>query len=121
MSEKVNIIELGFDRWLDLYTWLREQGLHNEQKVTLTWPSEPLEGNGDAPDPGELMEAIEAKPDVTLAVNLIKAKAFEEIYDQLPTNDALSVIQEMIKAPKSGAGDVQAVQNFLSNLPTRAI
>lgn len=120
MSSNVNPIEiqdLGFASWLELYEWLKEQALQDQAKITLTWPKPPPSPIADALD---LPLPDEERPDVTLAVNTIRAKAFQELYDSLPTKKSLDVVEAIIFAEEKVQMDVETIQTFLKNLPTRS-
>jgi hypothetical protein len=107
MSEKITIEQTGFDTWLEFWHWIVEQGLSEEQKVTLTWDD-------------VLLEEEDEKPaDLTVPVILIKWKAFDELIAKIPTKAALDVVVELIFSDEKVQTDLDTIQNFLTNLPTR--
>lgn len=123
MSAPLNITELGFDTWLELYDWLRLQNLHTEEKVVLTWPAAASDMHG--PEPGgnsEEEDELEGKADLTIHLNTIRAHAFTELYEKLPTRDVLAVIKDLIHGPgTSTKTEIDVAVKFFDNLPTREI
>jgi hypothetical protein len=107
MSDKVTIEQTGFDTWMELWKWIKEQGLENEQKVTLTWDD-------------VLLEEEEEKPaDLTVPVILVKWKAFDELQERLPSKAAVHVIIDLIHTDEKVQEDLDTINNFLNNLPTK--
>lgn len=102
----IEIQDLGFTSWMELFEWLKEQALENDKTFTLTWEK-------------EAGTEAEVRPDVTLPTNLVKAKAFQEIYDALPTKKSLGVVEDIIFAEQKVQTDVDTIQTFFKNLPTR--
>lgn len=117
MSNKpIQIEELGFASWFELYEWCAEQGLEDEPKVTLTWPKHPPDvavDDVDAPVPDE------ERPDVTLALNTIRANAFREVYPQLLNSATKEVFYAMLKLPGMSRREADAIRVAIANLPTK--
>lgn len=123
MSNKLSAIEiqeLDFSSWMELFEWLKEQGLQDDKTFTLTWE------NVDTPEQRAAYDLdtkplpeIEIRPDITLPTNLVKAKAFEELYAALPTKKSLGVVEDIIFAEEKVQNDVHTIQTFFKNLPTR--
>ena len=106
MSDKLTIEQTGFETWLELWNWVKEQGLQDQQKVTLTWDD-------------VLLEEEEEKPaDLTVPVILIKWKAFDEIEGKLPKKPTLEVIKDLIWAEEKTQTDMDTINNFLDKIPT---
>lgn len=95
------IQELGFDSWLELFKSLEKDRLINEDQVTLAWPKENRE--------------------VKIKLCTVKARAFDEIYEQLPGEEAIEVIQELVKNCGSSLqrGDRLTIRAFLEKFPSR--
>jgi hypothetical protein len=117
----IEILDLGFRSWLELYEWLKEQGLQDDKTFTLTWENQAIteERTTEAGDDGPLPE-IEVRPDVTLPTNIVKARAFQELYDSLPSKKSLDVVEAIIFAEEKVQMDVETIQTFFKNLPTRS-
>jgi hypothetical protein len=60
------------------------------------------------------------RPDVTLPTNIVKARAFQELYDSLPSKKSLDVVEAIIFAEEKVQMDVETIQTFFKNLPTRS-
>jgi hypothetical protein len=99
------IQNLGFNSWLELYEWCRENGVHMEPTVTLTWPEE---------------DGIK-RPEVKLTLMQIRSSAFEELYLALPAEKARDVVKDLLKVDEDlKPEDIRTVNNFITNLITRA-
>jgi hypothetical protein len=107
--KKPDIQELGHNSWVDLYQDIRTHGLQNEKYIRITW--EDLES-----------EEERERADVNLPMALVQANAFAEIYDALPSKDALDVIRQMVESAEAMAGKkyIQPVLEFLTKIPTRS-
>lgn len=116
----IEIQELGFSSWMELFEWLKEQGLQDDKTFTLTWENQVVSEERTV-ETGEEDVRIEQeiRPDVTLPTNLVKARAFQELYDSLPTKKALEVVDDLIFAEEKVQADLDTIQTFLNNLPTR--
>lgn len=116
----IEIQDLGFSSWMELFEWLKEQGLQDDKTFTLTWENQVVseERTVETGDEDVRIEQ-EIRPDVTLPTNLVKAKAFQEIYDALPTKKSLGVVEDIIFAEEKVQADVHTIQTFFKNLPTR--
>jgi hypothetical protein len=98
------IQNLGFNSWLELYEWCRENGVHMEPTVTLTWPEE---------------DGMQ-RPDVKLTLMQIRSNAFEELYLALPAANTRDVIKDLLDAEDLKPEELRRVQNFITNLIARA-
>jgi hypothetical protein len=117
MTTVNNIAELGFTSWQELYEWLRSQGLQDHEEVELTWPDAPGEVLDDIDAPAEA-EAL-VREDVKLATDYIKARAFEEMYEDLPTRKSVDVVAAILRDRPITGHDIKTVANFVQNLKTR--
>jgi len=117
MSHPLNINDLGFGSWFEFFEWLKTQDLDQEQRVTLTWPAEP----GDPAVEENAGEQEPERPDLTLHVSTVRSHAFNEIFPKLPTKAAIDVVMDLIWAPEKSQGDMNTIEAFLKNLPTRSI
>ena len=100
MAKEIQIQELGFDTWLDLYKQIEQEGNHNLEKVVLEWPPEVNE------------------PVVIIKLCTIKANAFDEIYQSLPVEGTAESVIDLLTGELTGAEQNQIVR-MIKRLPTK--
>ena len=105
MSKIYQIQELGFDSWLELFKSLQKDKLIGEEKITLVWAES------------------ENRPSVPLRMCTVKANAFDEIYGQLPGEEAIDVIRALLGncGATLSRGDRMTIQGFLEKFPSRSL
>lgn len=118
MTTVNNIAELGFTSWQELYEWLRSQDMQDHEEVELTWPEAPTQEIVDDIDVPAEAEAM-VREDVKLATDYIKARAFEEMYEELPTRKSVDVVAAILRDRPLTGHDIKTVANFVQNLKTR--
>ena len=104
----------GFPTWRHLFEHLKTTGFENDQRVALVYPTDP-ETIADAQ---ALPGVTPAAREVEIYTDEIKARAFEEVYERLPTVSAISVLTDLIDSHGATNG-LKAVREFLNKLPTR--
>lgn len=115
-QQPVEVQELGFDSWFELYEWVKEQGLEEQAKITLTWPKPPPSPISDALD---LPVPDDERPDVTLALNTIRANAFREVYPTLLSKSKKEIFYDMLKLPTLTRREIDLIRVAIANLPTK--
>lgn len=108
---------LGLPGWVALFLWLREKELTGAEIVRIAYTAHgsvmvcpikvPLHLGAD-----DLMW--------TVPLQQVKAQAFDEVFNRLPTAEAVQLIQELVgeiaqRAEVTG----EHIHTFLNNLPTR--
>lgn len=116
----MDIKNLGFDNWVELYEYLKEKDLHEAQRIGLYWPDgfkpEPSiieEGDGDRAEVEDNM--------VVLDLDWIKANAFSELFPALPLKSSIAVLTDVVESLTHLAGkkNTEPVLEFLNKIPTR--
>lgn len=106
--KQLNIIELGYATWVDLYQDLRAQGLQDEKHIALTWVDAESQEDRD-------------RPDVNIPMAQVQANAFAELYDRLPLPGTIELITDMIRQSNlTGLPVDPSVLEFLTKIPTRS-
>ena len=105
----LDINELGYESWVDLYQDLRAQGLQDEKHIALTWVDAESQEDRD-------------RPDVNIPMAQVQANAFAELYDRLPLPGTIALLTELLESATAIAGKqyTQPVLEFLTKLPTRS-
>lgn len=106
--------QLGLESWLDLYRELVQKGLHTEQRIALDYPAEPEEPS-DA-DNLEIPKALKKPKDVIVEVSYIRSMAFLDLFEQLPSKDAIKVIIDLLM---ESCTEFSTVFAFLKKIPTK--
>lgn len=106
--KQLDINELGYATWMDLYQDLRVQGLQDEKHISLTWAQAENQEDRD-------------RPDVNIPMGQIQGNAFAELYDRLPLPGTIELLIDMIKqSTLTGQTVDPSVVEFLTKLPTRS-
>lgn len=111
MPKKFVIQELGFDYWLELYTFLVECELSDLEEVELYWPNgcETVDG------------VMNIKKAVLISVDYIKARAFDELYHKIPMRNSVEVLIDIFNEENVSDKDVGFLITFLRKMPTKEV
>ena len=109
----------GFGTWSQLFDYLKSQGFADQQRVALVYPTESPETVAETNATPDIKPAAR---EVELYIDEVKARAFDELYERLPTRDGVGLMSEMLDAASKIVGvrsHVYPVKEFLNKLPIR--
>lgn len=109
---------LGFPSWLALYTFLRENGHHQSDRVRIIQAREAaIAAGGEEPIPSPHGPVLDTT--VLVDVEYVKARAFEELYSALPSRETLDILVEIAQEATVRTPDCRLITTFLTKQPTR--
>jgi hypothetical protein len=102
MTTKIDAIDLGYKTWLDVFKSVKTENLDCNKVIVFNFEKK------------DHLKPIE------MSVSMIKAKAFDEIFETLPLKDSVDVITELLIECRDLTGAEQRlVFNFIKKVPTR--
>ena len=104
---------LGLDGWLALFIWLQEKAEGETVRILASQAGNIVVCPVKVP--------LHLGPDDivwTVSITQVKASAFDEIFNRLPTAETVSVIQEIV-VENSHISHCEHILTFLNNLPKR--
>lgn len=110
----------GFGTWFQLYDYLVANGFANEQRVALIYPND---ANAETiAETESTPEVKSADRELTFYMDEIKARAFDEMYERLPTKETVGILVEMLDTATKIVGTrshVTPTREYLLKLPQR--
>ena len=102
MRNKIDAIDLGFTSWLAVFKSVKTENLDCEKIIDFNF------------------DKSEHRKPVSMTMSMIKAKAFDEIFEGLPLTATLDVITELlIECRELTGAEQRLVFNFIKKIPTR--
>ena len=102
MRNKIDAIDLGYTSWLNVFKSVKTENLDCNKVIVFNFEKK------------DHLKPIE------MSVSMIKAKAFDEIFEGLPLTATLDVITELlIECRELTGAEQRLVFNFIKKIPTR--
>ena len=102
MTSKIDAIDLGYKSWLEVFKSVKAEDLDGNKVIVFNFEKE------------------EHRRPIEMSVSMIKAKAFDEIFETLPLKDSVDVITELlIECRELTGAEQRLVFNFIKKIPTR--
>ena len=102
MTTKIDAIDLGYSSWLEVFKSVKTENLDCNKVIVFNF------------------ERSEHRKPIEMSVSMIKAKAFDEIFENLPLTESLDVITELlIECRELTGAEQRLVFNFIKKIPTR--
>lgn len=105
-----DLTTLGFPSWLSLYKFLLEKDQHNSVRVKMI--------EARAPAIMGAQSILPAAP-VIVVVEYVKARAFEELFNALPTRETIDILLEIATECAFKVQDARLIATYLTKHPTR--
>jgi len=99
---KIAAIDLGYTSWLEVFKSVKCENLDCEKVIDFPF------------------DKSEHRKPISLTISMIKAAAFDEIFEGLPLQQSLEVITELlIECRELTGAEQRLVFNFIKKIPTR--
>ena len=102
LPTRLEIDDLGYPSWLECYEDLVKEELQDQPAIEFQWDPHDYPGSN-----------------MTVDMDRIKSGAFDDIFPNLPTKDAMQVMLDIIESDPT-IKQRQLLLEFLNKIPTRA-